>query len=158
MSSASSGPRAQSRESQSTTRHSALISPGLVQPLHHVPFHANGVAPLTRRVLAGADVHPLLKKHVVTHELRNVSASNRTYCEPHVHDCAELNILLSMGHLSYEIRLEDELYVVEAPATIYIPAGMVHSANVIEGTGFFLAVIETANYAASVSSGAGGKR
>jgi len=63
-----------------------------------------------------------------------------------------------MGHLSYEIRLEDELYVVEAPATIYIPAGMVHSANVIEGTGFFLAVIETANYAASVSSGAGGKR
>ena len=31
--------------------HAALISPGLVQALHHVPFHGSGVAPLCRRVL-----------------------------------------------------------------------------------------------------------
>jgi uncharacterized RmlC-like cupin family protein len=133
-------------------KHADLISTGLVQPLHHVPFHANGIAPLTRRVMAGADVHPQLNKHLVTHELRNVSAGHRAYCEPHVHNCAEINILLSMTHLSYEIRLEDEIYIVQAPATIYIPAGLVHSANVLEGTGFFLAMLETADYAASVSA------
>lgn len=135
----------------SNKKHSALISTGLVQPLHHVPFHSNGIAPLTRRVMAGAEVLPQVKKHVVAHELREVSAAFRSYCEPHVHDCAEINILLSMSRLVYEIRLADETYIVEAPATIYIPAGLVHSANVLEGTGFFLAMLDTGNYGASVS-------
>jgi hypothetical protein len=133
-----------------SNKHSSLISTGLVQPLHYVPFHANGIAPLTRRVMAGAGVLPQVEKHVVAHELREVSAGFRSYCEPHVHDCAEINILLSMSRLVYEIRLGDEVYIVEAPATIYIPAGLLHSANVIEGSGFFLAMLDTANYGASV--------
>jgi hypothetical protein len=141
------------RESEtSTNKHSALISTGLVQALHHVPFHSNGIAPLTRRVMAGADVLPQIKKHVVAHELREVSTGFRAYSEPHVHDCMEINMLLSMSRLVYEIRLGDEVYIVEAPATIYIPAGLIHSANVIEGTGFFLAMLDTANYGASVSA------
>lgn len=138
----------------SNNKYSALISTGLVQPLHHVPFHSNGTAPLTRRLMAGTDVLPQVKKHLVAHELRQVSAEFRSYCEPHAHDCMEINILLSMSRLVYEIRLADEVYIVEAPATIYIPAGLIHSANVIEGTGFFLAMLDTANYGASVSGAA----
>ena len=141
-------------ERRKATTHAALISPGLVEALHHVPYHGRGVAPLCRRVLAGADVHPQINKHIVAHEVRDVSADRRSYCEPHVHDCPEINILLSLTRLIYEIRLGDEVYIVEAPATIYIPAGLVHSANVVEGSGFFVALIETANYQASVSAGA----
>ena len=137
------------------TTHAALISPGLVQALHHVPFHGSGVAPLCRRVLAGPDVHPQLEKHIVAHEIREVCAGRRSYCEPHVHDCPEINILLSLTRLIYEIRLGDEVYLVEAPATIYIPAGLVHSANVVEGSGFFVALVETADYQASVSGAQG---
>ena len=59
-----------------------------------------------------------------------------------------VNILLSLDRLVYEITLGDEVYEVEAPASIYIPAGLVHSANVIEGSGFFVAIIETADYVA----------
>jgi hypothetical protein len=136
----------------SAAKHAPLISTGLVQPLHNVPYHANGVAPLVRRVMVGAGVHPHLEKHVVVHELREVSASAREYCEPHVHDCPEINILLTMSRLVYEIRLGDELYIVEAPATIHIPRALSHSANVVEGTGFFLAMLDTANYGASVSA------
>ena len=77
---------------------------------------------------------------------------HRSYCEPHVHDCDEINILLSDSHLSYEIRLGDEVFVVNAPATIHIPAGVVHSANVIEGSGFYIAIVDTANYTQSVAS------
>jgi hypothetical protein len=141
-------------EPSNNNKHSALISTGLVQALHHVPFHSNGIAPLTRRLMAGAEVLPQVKKHLVAHELREVSAAFRSYCEPHVHDCMEINILLSMSNLVYEIRLADEVYIVEAPATIYIPAGLIHSANVIEGTGFFLAMLDTANYGASVAGSA----
>jgi hypothetical protein len=140
-------------EGRQATTHAALISPGLVQALHHVPFHGRGVAPLCRRVLAGPDVYPQINKHIVAHEVRDVSADRRSYCEPHVHDCPEINILLSLTRLVYEVRLGDEVYLVEAPATIYIPAGLVHSANVVEGSGFFVALVETGNYQASVSAG-----
>lgn len=150
MSSAASAIRSVELE-PGNSKYSALISTGLVQALHHVPFHSNGIAPLTRRVMAGADVLPEIKKHLVTHELREVSTAFRSYCEPHAHDCTEINILLSMSRLVYEIRLAEEVFIVEAPATIYIPAGLIHSANVIEGTGFFLAMLDTANYGASVA-------
>ena len=141
-------------EGRKATTHAALISAGLVEALHHVPYHGNGVAPLCRRVLAGPDVHPQINKHIVAHEVREVSADRRSYCEPHVHDCPEINILLSLTRLIYEIRLGDEVYIVEAPATIYIPAGLVHSATGVEGSGFFVALVQTANYQASVSAGA----
>lgn len=129
--------------------HASLISRGQVHGLHHVPFHGAGDAPLLRRVLVGDEVHPQARKRVVAHELRQVSFEERAYCEPHVHDCAEINVLLSLERLVYEIRLGNGVYVVEAPASIYIPAGLVHSANVLEGSGFFIAIIETAQYAAS---------
>jgi len=127
-----------------------LILRGRAEALHFVPFHANGTAPLSRRVLAGCGVHETIGKHIVSHEIRDVPNERRSYCEPHVHDCDEMNILLSDSHLSYEIRLGDEVFVVNAPATIRIPAGLVHSANVIEGSGFYIAIIDTANYKASV--------
>jgi hypothetical protein len=106
-----------------TNIHASLISPGVLEALHHVPFHGNGVAPLSRRVLAGPSVHPEVKKHIVSHEIRKVSAARRSYCGPYVHDCDEINILLSLTGLSYELRLGDEIYIIAAPATIHIPAG-----------------------------------
>jgi len=129
-----------------------LISAGLVSPLEAVPFHGNGVAPLSRRVLAGGGVHEELGRRVVAHELIEVGTAPRRYCEPHVHDCAELNLLLSTSRLVYEIRLGHDVYEVEAPASIYIPAGLLHSANVISGSGFFIAMIDTPDYVAATRS------
>lgn len=126
-----------------------LISQGLVTPLETVPFHGNGIAPLSRRVLAGGGVHDELGRRVVAHEVIEVGVAPRSYCEPHVHDCAELNLLLSTSRLVYEIRLGDDIYEVEAPASIHIPAGLLHSANVISGTGFFIAMIDTSDYVAA---------
>lgn len=135
--------------SEEIRSHASLISRGEVHGLKDVPFHGGGDAPLVRRVLSGGNVHPQAEKRIVSHELRMVSAEHRTYCEPHVHDCPEFNILLSQDRLVYEITLGSENYIVEAPASIYIPAGLVHSANVIEGSGFFIAIIETGNYVAN---------
>ncbi|MFZ5892762.1 MAG: hypothetical protein ACOY0T_17010 [Myxococcota bacterium] len=77
-----------------------------------------------------------------------MQAEHRQYCAPHLHDFAEVNILLTLGRLKYEFRLGDETYRVEAPASIYVPAGLVHSANVIEGSGFFLALLNARSYSA----------
>ena len=133
----------------SSTR--GLISRGRIEALQFVPFHANASAPVSRRVLTGAGLHEATGKHIVYHEIRDVPAAHRSYCEPHVHDCDEINILISDSELSYMIRLGDDLFVVNAPATVRVPAGVVHSANVIAGTGYYIAIVDTTNYRASVS-------
>jgi hypothetical protein len=133
-------------------KHASLISRGEVRALKDVPFHAAGEAPLTRRLLVGDGIHAAVPKRIVAHELRHVSAEHRSYCEPHQHECVEINLLLSESSLTYEIRLGDELYLVEAPASIVIPAGLVHSANVVSGSGFFIALLESGTYAASAAA------
>ena len=137
------------RGEEGVDKYRSLISPGLVQALDHVPFHNGGMAPLLRRVLTGDGVHPQAEKCIVVHEIQDVSADRRTYCCLHVHQCPEINVLLTLTHLTYEIALGDEVFLVRAPASIYIPAGLAHSANVVEGSGFFVALIEASEYAAT---------
>jgi hypothetical protein len=132
-------------------KHQALISPGIAQPLDSIPFHADG--PLRRRLLAGQGLHPDANWHVAVHELRAVARqSDRDYCVPHAHTCDELNLLLSFGRLVMRVDLEEESYVVQAPASIFIPAGLLHSANVIEGSGFFVALLPQGNYAQTLAT------
>jgi hypothetical protein len=131
-----------------TGQHAALISHGVLEELSLVPFHNRDQAPLTRRVLSSTSIHEDLGRRIVVHELREVRAERRHYCDPHFHDFAEVNILLSSTRLRYVVHLGDETYFVEAPASIYVPAGLVHSANVVEGSGFFIALLETVEYSA----------
>jgi hypothetical protein len=140
-------------QTASSRRYAALISHGLIEELSLVPFHNRDQAPLTRRVLSGPSIHEGLGRRIVVHELREVRADQRRYCDPHIHDFAEVNILLSTTQLRYEIRLGDETYFVDAPASIHVPAGLVHSANVLEGSGFFIALLDTATYSARLPGG-----
>jgi len=135
-----------------------LIWRGVVEGLGRVPFHAGAEAPLTRRVLSGPSLHEDLERRIVVHELRDVGAEQRSYCAPHFHEFAEVNLLLSWSHLKYEIRLGHETYLIEAPASIHVPAGLVHAANVFEGSGFFIAMMDTAHYSASTTEPVPGKR
>jgi len=132
-----------------TRTYAHLIWHGVVEGLGQVPFHSGAEAPLTRRVLSGPSLHEGLERRIVVHEVTDVSAERRHYCAPHFHDFAEVNLLLSSSRLKYEICLGDETYLVEAPASIYIPAGLLHAANVFEGSGFFIAMMDTAHYSAS---------
>lgn len=134
-----------------TRAYAHLIWRGVVEGLGQVPFHSGAAAPLTRRVLSGPSLHEGLERRIVVHELADVRAERRHYCAPHFHDFAEVNLLLSSSCLKYEIRLGHETYLVEAPASIHIPVGLVHAANVFEGSGFFIALMDTAHYSASTS-------
>jgi len=136
------------RTTRTAGRYAELIWSGVLEGLGQVPFHNGAEAPLKRRVLSGPSLHERSKR-IVVHELKDVRPEQRSYCAPHFHDFAEVNLLLSASRLKYEIRLGDETYLVEAPASIHIPAGLLHSANVFEGSGFFIALMDTAHYSAS---------
>ena len=117
----------------------ALIAPGVTRGLGDLPFHADG--PLVRWLMAGADVLPEARTHVAVHRFDAVPAARRDYCEPHVHTVPELNLVLPVDALRVEIVLGEERHDVEGPASIFIPPGLAHSANVLRGTGFFVAIL-----------------
>jgi hypothetical protein len=125
----------------------AVIVRGHEEPLGAMPFHADG--PLRRWRMAGGDAQAALPVFVALHEFASVEAGRRTYCEPHVHDFDEINVLYTSSSLQVDLRLGDELVTVDAPATIYIPAGLPHSANVRSGEGVLVAVLLSGEYRAS---------
>lgn len=80
--------------------------------------------------------------HVIVHEIRDDAVDEvRDYCSGHVHEFGELNVLLGEpGALVYDIVLGDETLTATSPTTIWIPAGVEHSANLRRGSGTFVVV------------------
>jgi len=79
--------------------------------------------------------------HLAIHEISPVFNPPAEYTELHQHDdCNEVNIIISSTHLLYKIVLGSEEYLVPGNSAIWIPRGMIHSANVLEGSGFFIAM------------------
>ena len=80
--------------------------------------------------------------HVIVHEIAAEAADEpRDYCSDHAHPFAELNVLLGEpGALVYDIVLGDETITATSPTTVWIPAGVEHSANLRSGTGTFVVV------------------
>lgn len=130
-------------------RYRHLISSGVSESLSAVMFHDS--APVRRRRMCGQEIHPQANSHIAVHEIRGVAHSlDRRYCQPHSHNCSELNLLFSFERLVFRITLGGELYICKAPSSIFIPAGVSHSANVVEGTGFFVVMLGCGEYRQSL--------
>lgn len=100
--------------------------------LSNVPFHANTPA-ITRFF---ADGFPL---HAAVHEVSPVTQPPEEYTQPHMHDDSdEVNIIISKKELKYKIQLGAEEYIVNNNTCIWIPKGMLHAANVLKGSGYFI--------------------
>ena len=63
--------------------------------------------------------------------------------EAHAHDCAEVYMAPSpnRGDMVFEITLDDEVFTVESPVVIYVPAGVKHKFKALkaerEGSYFY---------------------
>ena len=124
--------------STATPREPIVVS-GRLEPLAGVPFHRDG--PLTRWLMSGAALHPHLNTHIAIHQFTDVGPAARDYCDVHVHDYDEINVFHTTSALRVAVRLGDKTIQVDAPATVYIPAGTPHSANVTSGSGFMIAFL-----------------
>jgi cupin superfamily acireductone dioxygenase involved in methionine salvage len=124
-----------------------LITKGIKEPLQNVPFH--GRAPIKRLLMLDKKLIPQSDVHVAVHFV-NPKKKMPQYSKMHKHNVDEINLILSEnGKLSYEIQLEGETYRVSSPATIFIPKGIRHRAQVISGKGIFVCVILSSNYKSS---------
>ncbi|MCK5213502.1 MAG: cupin domain-containing protein, partial [Dehalococcoidia bacterium] len=63
--------------------------------------------------------------------------------DAHAHDCAEVYMAPSpnRGDMVFEITLDDEVFTVESPVVIYVPAGVEHKFKALkaerEGSYFY---------------------
>jgi len=114
-------------------QHHHLITKLDKESLAAVPFHqcAEGIE---RWKSEGFPVH--LAVHTVTAG----RVGDGDHVQPHAHDADEINILLG-DQLRYRVQLGEESYVVESPASIWIPRGLVHAANHVQGTGSYICLI-----------------
>ena len=129
-------------------KYAALISKGVVSPLETVKCHHK--APLKRRVMLQRDAVTGAGIKVVLHQISKLPKKIPSYCDPHIHEFDEINLILSdAGTLKYRIVLGDETFVVRSPSTIYIPAGLRHSAEVLSGKGTYVTVLMTSAYRAT---------
>ncbi len=125
----------------------AAVVPGRPAPLDGVPFHAAG--PLKRWLLASDELAPGAGVFIALHEFSDVPPEERAYCRPHRHDHDEINVFHTTSRLEVEVLLGEEKVVVEAPATVLIPAGTPHAANVRSGSGVMVAILLDGRYRAT---------
>lgn len=124
-----------------------LIKHGIEQPLETVAKHHK--APLVRYLM-------LERKHtdgegvrIALHSIKLLPEIIPHYCELHWHDFDEINIILSEDEsLVYKVQLEDEIYELKAPTTVYIPKGIKHKAEVVSGKGMMITINFTGEYKA----------
>ena len=110
----------------------SLLFKMLPIPLSNVPFHENTKS-ITRYFAENFPVH------LAVHEVSPVMKPPIEYTQPHLHnDTDEINIIISQQSLLYKIRLGDNEYEVGNNSCIWIPRGMMHAANVLKGSGYFI--------------------
>lgn len=87
--------------------------------------------------------------HLAIHNFNCSDIITEKYVEPHFHDHPEINIILPLNdNLTYEIQIGDKDYIIEKPSAVWIPKGIMHSANLRRGKGFFICIILANEYEA----------
>lgn len=129
-------------------KYKKYITKGIKEPLSKIPFHQK--TSIKRISMLSKKIIPESKIHTAVHF---VDASNKKlpkYSILHKHNVDEINLILSQDDkIVYEIQLDDEIYKVSSPATIFIPKGVNHRADVISGKGIFVCLILSNKYKTS---------
>lgn len=129
-------------------KYKKYITKGIPESLSKVPFHKK--APIKRISMLNKKTMPESNIHAAVHFVDIIDKKISKYSILHKHDADEVNIILSENDkLVYEIQLDDEIYKVTSPATIFIPKGVKHRADVISGRGFFVCLILSDKYSTS---------
>jgi cupin superfamily acireductone dioxygenase involved in methionine salvage len=112
-----------------------IISKNILNSLDSIPHHKI-IDNIQRYIPENFPIH------VAIHKITNAEKNPADYVTTHSHEAPEINILLGeKGELEYEFQLDEDVRRVTSPATIWIPSGVKHSANVRRGSGYFVCVI-----------------
>ncbi len=82
--------------------------------------------------------------HVGLQEVNGVPPDFKPFIKPHTHQVSQFYGII--GELTVEVILDEERHEVQGPASIFIPAGMVHSFCPLRGKGYIMIVLGKEKY------------
>ena len=84
---------------------------------------------------------------IIVRKLDGKSVNQEKYMNPHAHDVNQIYLLIGdPGELAFEIHLDDEVYKVESPGTVFIPAGVKHWEKYLHGKGYIATILSKGTY------------
>ena len=129
-------------------RYKKFIKKGVSEQISKIPFH--NYAPIKRLSMLSKKRFPSSNTHVAVHFVNGNHKKMSEYSMLHKHNVDEINLIISENSkLKYEIQLDDEVYKISSPSTIFIPKGIKHKAKFLSGKGIFVCIILSGKYTSS---------
>ncbi len=131
-------------------RYRKFIKKGVRESFSKIPSHRN--VPIKRLSMLSKKLVPTSNTHVAIHFVDYKHKKLSEYSFLHKHNADEINLIISESNkLKYEIQLDDEIYKVLSPSTVFIPKGVKHKAKFLSGKGIFVCIILSGKYTTSNS-------
>lgn len=113
---------------------------GIVQ--QNLPNHKN--LPYLRKIMANNSIFGCCNIHIAFHCINKVVNNSNSYCKLHSHEVDEFNLIIGKNEgkgLKYKLSDGTKEVYVDSPHSVFIPKNTLHSAEAIEGEGYFVCII-----------------
>ncbi len=133
-----------------------LVHKGKPQALKETFLGKVETAPgfLKRFVLLNRKLNPNAPCHIATHLVKNLKDKPEPYVHAHAHPSSnEIGLVIGQpGALEYEIVLNGKTHRLRSPSSVFIPAGTVHRARALRGSGAYVCILMDAKGPSSANS------
>jgi 2-isopropylmalate synthase len=143
--------RSVATESTELTMTDLIVTPPVISA-EELRYHRKG--PGQRFVLVDDRFVRRAGQYCIARRIPPASHYGPGHVDAHVHHCDSLFAFLGDGDdyrgLTVEVRLGESLHRLESPASVFIPAGIVHSYRVLGGSGTYLNHVLSGSYEESL--------
>jgi 2-isopropylmalate synthase len=124
-----------------------------IRPASELKGHRDGQG--VRHVFIDKKLIPQANFYTIVRVVKDVKEDPVSHVDVHKHDCDSAFIFLgdspNFEGLTCEVMLDDETFTIQSPATVYIPAGVMHTYRFISGSGMYWNIVLAGDYNKTIS-------
>lgn len=125
-----------------------LINSPVVIGSSELKYHRDGIG--ERYLMIDDRVVPDCRQYCIVRNIPEVASTPPAHVDEHRHVCDSLFLFVGNGKglegLKVEVSLGEEVFNLESPSSVFIPAGFFHSYRIISGSGLFINHVLRGNY------------
>jgi len=116
--------------------------------IHHDRPVMNTLGPLM--AFLNTDMVQDADLNVFIHHIDVKNPPGPDYVEMHAHEVSQAYVFPTPG-ITFEVTLDDEVYTVDSPATVFIPPRLKHTVKIVKGSGFEVSIVRNEKYEQSLA-------
>jgi 2-isopropylmalate synthase len=130
------------------TTHDALVTVAPRISSTELRYHRHG--PGERYVMIDERFVPDCRQYCIVRQVPKLDDYGMGHVDRHAHTCDSLFLFVGnasdLTGLSVEVSLGEKTVTIRSPASVFIPAGLVHSYRVLDGAGLFMNHVLSGSY------------